>query len=570
MFRRIFLTITVILWAGVSCFAQTGVLRDYVGLINQTFHPDIVTYLGKFRDEFDKRGNKDAARSIDTYLKGSSGTGFVYVAEDGANYIITNHHVITQSYDISVTFEKQDGTRVKYEGLEIIAADEDMDIALLSFPRGGKPFTEGLSFLTRPVDEGEDVYSAGFPGLGGTPLWQFGRGMVSNARVEFPEDDGDEKSRIMGPYIQHTAQIDPGNSGGPLLVQEPGVPAGYAVAGINTLSARFRQAANFSIPMDRVNAFLGAALGPKPADEASRLNARLDTFIEGLNVNRAVYGHIAGYLSNACTAENAEYALTEMLRNANRTVQDNIILAFIYSPVNGMSYAVAWTIENALRSGPGRISISVDTVVPNNKNGYTVTFRVSDETISSEWVNEYGIWRINSFGDFAAGDRSLIEKRDQADRDARRLRTDYSLHFSAGLAWPLEFGPAFGADIIVRSGISGSGLKLYTLGKKFFQIEGLSGIYVPIRMGKVGLTPYINVGGGFVVKEAASRSAAAWDDNSPLGVGFDISLQGGLMFTAAAVPGLFFQAGYQYSFYTGSGIEGINPSVIFLSFGYGL
>ncbi|MDR3123805.1 MAG: serine protease, partial [Treponema sp.] len=278
-------------------------------MINQTFHPDIVAYLGKLREEFDRLGNKDAARGIDNYLKGGSGTGFVYVAEDGSNYIITNHHVITQSYDISVTFEKLDGTKIKYEGLEIVAADEDMDIALLSFPKGGKPFTGGLSFLDRPVNEGEDVYSAGFPGLGSTPLWQFGKGMVSNARVEFPEYADDKKSRIMGPYIQHTAQIDPGNSGGPLLIPVEGVPAGYAVVGINTLSARFRQAANFSIPVYRVNAFLNTALGPKPEDEMPRLEARLDSFIEGLGESKTVYEHISAYLSNACTAENAEFAL---------------------------------------------------------------------------------------------------------------------------------------------------------------------------------------------------------------------------------------------------------------------
>jgi serine protease Do len=561
------------LCAGAFCFGQTGALRDYVGLINQTFHPDIVSYLGKFRNEFDKRGNKDAARSIDAYLKGGSGTGFVYVTRDGSNYIITNHHVITQAYDISVAFERQDGAKVKYEGLEIIAADEDMDIALLSFPKGGKPFTTGLAFLGRPVDEGEDVYSAGFPGLGATPLWQFGRGMVSNARVEFPEDDNDEKSRIMGPYIQHTAQIDPGNSGGPLLIQVQGVPAGYAVAGINTLSARFRQAANFSIPMDRVNAFLDTALGPRPEDEQPRLEARLDAFIEGLDVSRAVYEHIAAYLSNACTAENAEYALTEMLRNANRTVQENIVRAFIYSPVNGMTYAVAWTIENALRSKSGKIAISVDTVVPNAKNGYTVAFKVNNGTISSEWLNEYGIWRIQSFGDFAAGDKTLVEKREQADKDAQRLRTDYDLQLSAGLALPLELGAAFGADLKFRTKYSGSGMRVYTGMKKFLQLEATTGVYIPIRIRKIGLTPYADLGLGLAFKEASPEADPGWSGTTNSGVnvsdmGFVFSVQGGLMFTTAAVPGLFFQAVYQYNFYSGD-FENFNPSLLFFSIGYG-
>jgi serine protease Do len=529
--------------------------------------------LGKFRGEFDRLGNKDAARSIDNYLKGGSGTGFIYVAENGSNYIITNHHVITQSYDISVTFEKLDGTKIKYEGLEIVAADEDMDIALLSFPKGGKPFTGGLAFLDRPVNEGEDVYSAGFPGLGSTPLWQFGRGMVSNARVEFPEYDDDEKSRIMGPYIQHTAQIDPGNSGGPLLIPVEGVPAGYAVAGINTLSARFRQAANFSIPVYRVNAFLDTALGPKPEDEMPRLEARLDSFIEGLGESKTVYEHIAAYLSNACTAENAEFALTEMMRKSNRTVQENIIRAFIYSPVTAMAYSVAWTIENAMRPKSGRISTSVDTVLPNNKNGYTVTFRLNNGTISSNWVNEYGIWRIQSFGDFAAGDKTLVEKREQADRDAENLKTDNTFQLAAGYAHIFETGAAFGLDMAFLTGYSGAGFRAY-ISDGFFQLDGFWGLYIPIRFKKVAITPHADLSLGLVVKDHVPDPEDTFDyyDDSSApdnDAGFAFSIRGGLMFTTAAVPGLFFQTAYQYNFYLTDKFKDVDASVLFIGIGYG-
>jgi hypothetical protein len=109
---------------------------------------------------------------------------------------------------------------------------------------------------------------------------------------------------------------------------------------------------------------------------------------------------------------------------------------------------------------------SIDAAVPNNKNGYTVTFAVNGGTISSEWINEYGIWRIKAFGDFASGDKSLVEKREQADKDARRLRTNYDLQLSVGLAYMLGTGPAFGADIKFRFGYVGSGLRLYTAGGK--------------------------------------------------------------------------------------------------------
>jgi serine protease Do len=535
-----------------SAFTQAGVLRDYVGLINQTFHPGAVSYLEKFRGEFERRGNRDAVRGLDAYLKGGSGSGFIYVAEDGANYVITNYHVITQAYDISITFEKPDGTRTKYQDLNIVAADEDMDIALLVFPRGGDPFDKGLAFLDRPVNEGEDVYSAGFPGLGGTPLWQFGRGMVSNANVRFPADDD---SRIMGPYIQHTAQVDPGNSGGPLLVPIEGVPAGYAVAGINTLSARYRQAANFSIPMNRVRSFLEAALNPMPVDERPRLEARINSFIQGLDAPKTVYEHIAKYLSNACTAENAEYALNETMNKASRTVQNAIIEAFIYSPVEGMNYAVAWTIENSLRSRSGNISLALDTVTPNNKNGFTVTFKVNNGAISSEWINEYGIWRIGSFGDFAAGDKTFAERRENERREAEKLKTDYDFQMSSGFAYLVDQGPAFGSDLKKRTWYFDYGLRTYIAKDKFIEIELFAGIYYPIRLKRIGITLFGDAGIGFRMIDT---------DN----LGPCIPIQAGLMFASPLFPGLYLQSAYQYNRYFTSS-DNPNPNALFISIGFG-
>jgi serine protease Do len=549
-------------------FAQSSQLRDYVGLINQTFHPGVVTYMEKFKGELEKRGYKDAAKSVDNYLKGGSGSGFVYIGPNGQNYIITNHHVISQSYSLSVTFEKTDGGKTKYEGLTILAADEDMDIALLAFPEGQKPFKEGLAFLDTSVEEGTDVYSAGFPGMGSTSIWQFGKGMVSNASVRFPESDDSEK--MMGPYIQHTAQVDPGNSGGPLLVQRDRVPAGYAVAGINTLSARFRQAANFSIPMNRVKTFLDSALSTAPVEQRPRLDERLTSFIDGLGVNKAVYDHIAKYLSSDCTALNADFAINEIFRSAPRTVQNDIAEAFFYSPVVGMNYAVAWTIENALRPKTGKIVIEVDSVISNVKKGYNVVFKVNDGTISSEWINEYGIWRISAFGDFAAGDKSFAEKKEKELKDEKNVRTDPDFQISASYANVLGLGSAVGLDIMFRSTYQGYGLKAYIGEENYVQVDGTFGLFVPIKMKKVGLTPFLDIGGGFILTKNKAYTADSYGEPE-FDLSFDISFQPGLMFTTAAVPGLYFQAVYQYNLILNGFLESgnkRNPHIISAGIGY--
>ena len=274
MLRRSFLFFMILIIIFPVCvFSQStsSSLREYVGLINQSYHPGIVSYFEKLKAEFVKRGYPDAVKAVDIFLRGDTGSGFIYSDARGNLYVLTNNHVIAQAYTLSITFERQDGFKRKYENLRVIATDEENDLALLAFAAGDKPVTRGLSFLTRAVNEGEDVYSAGFPGLGTTPIWQFGRGMVSNASVRFPKSFDDET--LMGPFIQHTAQVDPGNSGGPLLIPQQSAPGGYTVVGINTLKASRRQAANFAIPINTIQTFITGALNPRPETYRAALDS---------------------------------------------------------------------------------------------------------------------------------------------------------------------------------------------------------------------------------------------------------------------------------------------------------
>ncbi|MDR1374130.1 MAG: serine protease [Treponema sp.] len=535
---------TVLFFTGaVLGFGQSALLRDYVGLINQTFHPDIAAYMNKFRAEFEKKGDGDAVKGIDAFLKGGSGSGFVYVDAAGNNYILTNHHVITQSYTLSVTFEKQDGTKTKYEGLSILAADEDMDIALLAFPAGERPFQRGLAFLERALDEGEDVYSAGFPGLGGVSLWQFGRGMVSNASVRFPA--GEDTDRMMGPYIQHTAQVDPGNSGGPLLVPLQGAPAGYAVAGINTLSARFRQAANYTIPLNRVQEFIDTVLGTAAVNEREQLDKRLASFMEGLRAPKAVYTHIARYLSRDCIAQNADFALSEVLARAPGSVEEDIIDAFNYYPVDGMHYAVAWVIESKLRSETGAVSINVKEMVVNVTNAYSVTFNINGETVKTEWINEYGNWRLNTFEGIrerpktARTTNSGRKQAGSADFDYGMISGGYTHSIDLGPAVYLDFSMPLDYMLLSLHAVYGfKGADRTYLWPPFepdyyLRIEGMAGAQYTFDLNKVGLMPFIQGGIGF-------DSAA-----TVLHVG--LSLRAGCHVTFRDVKGLFASASYQFN-----------------------
>jgi serine protease Do len=545
-FKKHLLCFTMFLAAPLFLFSQTGTasLRDFVGLVNQTYHPGIVSIFEKMKADLVKEGATDAVKVIDIFLSGAFGSGFIYNDARGNLYILTNNHVIDQAHTVSITFERQDGTKRKIENLRIIATDEENDLAILAIPAGGeRPFvTQGLTLLTRAIEEGEDVFSAGFPGLGATPLWQFGRGMISNASARFPKSVLDDT--MIGPYVQHTAQVDSGNSGGPLLVVQRNAPSGYAVAGINSMVAYNRQAANFAIPVSTIRSFIERAFNPRPDTFRAALDQRIEKFAEGLGANRAVYPHIADYLSTECVGENAEYAIEEMYTKGNRTVRRDFISRMVNEGIpQAMGYAVAWTIEDNIRSG-GAIRASVKEVTGSGDE-YTVIFTINNKDVSSKWVREYGNWRIRTFGTVAAGDRSLIDKREKDKERKANLRIGNGLHLEAGFAHLFDKAPA---AIYASLDYDGYGLSLYTTGSGFTAIGLFYGARGGFDAGNIGFMPYFRIGFNyFIDQDYEDFKDAQWG----MVIGFPVAMmvQAGLKITTTHIPGFFIGASFQYNFF---------------------
>jgi len=542
--RFLLILLILIFTFPVRVFSQqqppsAGVLRDYVGLINQSYHPGIVAYFEKIKTELEKNGQNNAAKSIDLFLRGATGSGFVITGTAGNFYIVTNYHVIQQAHTLSITFERQDNFKRKFENLTVIAADEELDLALLAFPTEDKP-SSGLSLLTRLVDEGEDVYAAGFPVLGATPLWQFSRGMVSNSSARFPKSIYDET--LMGPYIQHTAQIDPGNSGGPLLVVQRNAASGYAVAGINTLSALRRQTANYAIPAPAAQTFINSAVNQKPETYRDALDKRLENFLKGLGEPKAVYPHIAEFLSSVCVGENAEYAMSEMYDRGNTTVRRAFVEKCEESVVGAMGYAVAWTIENSLRAKQqGPIKASLKNVTGAGEE-YTVTFNINNKDVNSIWIREYGNWRIKSFGSVASGDKSLMSKK-KADKKAKEnLRIASALYLETGYATLFEKTPNalyFSFDLL---GIMG--FNTYYTNPDLWCIGMFLGYHWAIPAGDFGFMPYIRLVTNFINDKGFLD---AYEKDAFIGLPVSLSGQVGLKMTTSYAPGLFLGTAFQLS-----------------------
>ena len=363
-----FFAVFTFLFSVSGIFAQ---IRSYVGIVRQKYFPEHIKYLEEYRDELNGKGYSTYAEYIDSYLRGSFGSGFVYVEPDGTNYIITNRHVVSQAASASIEFEDSDsGALTKYDGLKVLLTSDDIDIAILGFSGGKRPFKKGLALSRSNVSDGQEVWSAGFPGLGGQPVWQLGKGNVTNAKARIKDLLDPSISSI----IQHSAQVDGGNSGGPLMISSAKAVAGYEVVGINTWKASRRDSTNFSIPSAMIQKMLDELHKKSDSEtENNDLLLRKEKFAAALKDSGADFTSIVKYISYERAATQGQKDFDSVIHFAPSKVRSEVLDAFSYDPAEGLRYASAYQIWKKY-------------------NG-------KESEISAEWIKEHGLWRISEIGD---------------------------------------------------------------------------------------------------------------------------------------------------------------------------
>ncbi|MBX3199243.1 MAG: trypsin-like peptidase domain-containing protein [Labilithrix sp.] len=168
--------------------------------------------------------------------EGAFGSGFLLVkrTDDGKSelLVVTNRHVI--ELGDRADLELADGTSLGVA--EVVYSNPIHDLAVLRPTKGDLAVREGFAFSRAPAKDQQVVIATGFPGLVGRPSYQTTKGYVSNE--SFKLDDGTRPLT----YLQHTAPIDPGSSGGP-LTDESG-----RVLGVNTLKVAGRDSVGLAVP----------------------------------------------------------------------------------------------------------------------------------------------------------------------------------------------------------------------------------------------------------------------------------------------------------------------------------
>ena len=177
-------------------------------------------------------------------IQGGQGTGFIVDVE---GYIITSAHIFNDENIASVWIKGK-----RYDA-SVINKDKQLDLALLKIIKNKKVVFQPLYISTEPEYRmGNDVYTLGFPLsdiLGNSP--RLNKGLVSS--IVGLKDDPNQ--------VQISAEIQPGNSGGPLL-NTSGEVIGVVQSTLNPINVlnktgnNLPQNVNFATKVNSIESFI--------------------------------------------------------------------------------------------------------------------------------------------------------------------------------------------------------------------------------------------------------------------------------------------------------------------------
>jgi S1-C subfamily serine protease len=498
MGKRFFVAAAVLLILSAAVHAE---LKDYIFIIKPVYHQKTRSLFLDLAKYFGDKGNA-GAQGYFTGMAGeyAHGTGWVVVDADGQNYLVTNRHVVIGAEKVNAYLESVEGDQKVFSDCPILYVDTQMDLAVIQFPGAQKLFKGGFRLDSRPAKDLTEVVAAGFPGFGGKPLWQVSIGNITNSQA-----------RIDPSYsylIQHSAPIDPGNSGGPLLVKDPAAPIGYSVVGVNTLKALKRESTNFAIPTRHISEVLEKArrakkLAANPAGLRGELLKSAAILTGELNSDNPVDQDVNKYISDAIVGEKGWQAYQAVLDSAKD--QKKFTEWFLEDPVEAMRTSIYWFFAAEADHQAGSVvefkGINpADETAIGSRGGIRTTFVIGGKQKEIAWSMEYGQWKISDMTlSLPAAPAAVTAPAAAPAAAAANPRpagpTIYGMHsllFGMGIPGPY-LGIAYTGMIFSSRVVGLSAAMGYTFDGSVFIVGGpaimaMRGLAIPLRVG-VSFTP---------------------------------------------------------------------------------
>ncbi|HET9571116.1 MAG TPA: serine protease [Bacteroidales bacterium] len=502
-------------------YAQSNSLREVVSIVRPVYSESTVKFLESYSDRLKKQGYDSLSVQMKRYAKGNSfGSGFAYInPTDSQTYILTNSHVVVQAQYVNVEFVLEDQSVKTFANCKIVSVDFENDLALVSLPQGVK-LDRTLALSSQKAEDAEDVFTAGYPGLADKASWQLGKGIVSNANIHL---DGwiPTKNSI----IQHTAQIDPGSSGGPLLRRNPNAPRGFEIIGMNTWKVRDRENANFSIHASIIKNFIETYLKGDNKMSKESLQKQAQDFI---GVAKDGYKPILPFVSYEYISRITIDKFFELYRATTTEIRKEVKSQFEEKyPIE----AVRVIISSIIATNIAKKNLTFESIENFTTNGpVVVNMKDGDKTIKTTWVPDQGSWRISNMESVKF-------------EDDRIFKIDNNFGYSGSVTYvtnsDMKHDNFSYIEILTQRTIA----TFYTTGlgycsgqlfntpsdsedNNYTEIRGLelhNGAQLPLKIGLVHIVPYLRLLGGL---DLGSDFVFAVHYGYRLGLEADVHLSG--------------------------------------------
>ncbi len=137
------------------------------------------------------------------YNTAGAGSGFII---DPSGLAVTNNHVVTGAAFLQVYLNGEDEPR----NARVLGVSECSDLAVIDIDGDDFPY---LDWYEGPVNAGMKIYAIGYPL--GTEEYTVLDGIVSKEKA-----DGETSWASVDHVIEHSADVLPGNSGGPVVTED--------------------------------------------------------------------------------------------------------------------------------------------------------------------------------------------------------------------------------------------------------------------------------------------------------------------------------------------------------------
>ncbi|WP_330304423.1 MULTISPECIES: S1C family serine protease [unclassified Streptomyces] len=186
---------------------------------------------------------KVAPATVQVLAGDLAGTGVIFDADQGL--IVTNDHVIAGQTSIQVRIK--DGTPVP---VRVLASDPCEDLAVMKLATPQDDLKEVKFGDSGDLEQGDEVTAIGFPTAAGDISHE--KAVLTSGVVQSPDvtQEGQVSAPNLPSAVQHSATLNEGNSGGPLLNDKA------ELVGINTYSLEGIEGQYYSISSDHAKPLL--------------------------------------------------------------------------------------------------------------------------------------------------------------------------------------------------------------------------------------------------------------------------------------------------------------------------